>query len=100
MRVVPHVVLRVISSARIDGDSSDHIEGDSSDHIEGDSIDRIEGDSSYCTRDDRDSAVQPTKRDCTEGGSSDYTLDELGTLFFQGRLVVPNYNNMNSLEGN
>ena len=47
-----------------------------------------------------DSAVQPTKRDSTEGGSSDYTLDELGTLFFQGRLVVPNYNNMNILEGN
>ena len=84
MRVIPHVVLRVISSARIDDDSTD----------------RIEGDSSYYTRDDRDSAVQPTKCDCTEGDSLEYTLDELGTLFFQGRLVVPNYNNMNSLEGN
>ena len=57
MGVVPHVVLRVISSARVDDDSSDHVEGDSSDHIEGDSIDRIEGDSSYYTSDDRDSAV-------------------------------------------
>ena len=75
MRVIPHVVPRVTSLARIDDDSS------------------------YCTRDDRDSAVQPTKRDCTEGGSSDYILDELGTLFFQGRPVVPNYNNMNNLEG-
>ena len=92
MRVVPHVVLRVISSAHVDDDSSDRIEGDS--------IDRIKGDSSYYNRDDRDSAVQPTKHDCTKGDSSNATLDELGTLFFQGRLVVPNYNNMNRLEGN
>ena len=58
MRVIPHVVPRVTSLARIDDDSSDHIEGDSSGRIEGDSIDRIEGDSSYYTSDDRDSAVQ------------------------------------------
>ena len=40
-----------------------------------------------------DSAVQPIRRDCTKGDSSDFTLDEHGTLFFKGRLVVPKTHN-------
>ena len=38
--------------------------------------------------------MQPIRRVRSKGDTSDFTLDEQGTLFFRGRLVVPKYKNM------
>ena len=38
--------------------------------------------------------MQPIRCGRTKGDSSDFTLDEQGTLFFRGRLVVPKFKNM------
>ena len=62
----------------VEGDT----EGDSS-RFEGDSSHRTEGDSSDRILNDRDSAVQPIRRGRSKGDTSDFTLDEQGTLFFK-----------------
>ena len=59
------------------------------DNSKGDSLDHTEGDSSVVTPNDRDSVVMPISSVRSSGDSVDDTLDEQGTSFPRGRLMVP-----------